>query len=166
MLLWLSCASHDEQRTAYVTCERFLVLQRRPLVPGHWGGSSVLDAIVPEADQTNRAGLEGLTRAYAHRLAGEGVTVNGIAPGLIDTDMGRSPIEAGLPTHIPMDERALQMRSPKPQRSQNKSAHEESSQNSSLSRSRGPRHSLEHRRTLHRRNRPSTPTWPAAMELI
>lgn len=34
-----------------------------------------------------KAGLEGLTRAYALRLASEGVTVNAVAPGLIDTEM-------------------------------------------------------------------------------
>ncbi len=34
-----------------------------------------------------KAGLEGLTRGYASRLAKEGITVNAIAPGPIDTDM-------------------------------------------------------------------------------
>jgi 3-oxoacyl-[acyl-carrier protein] reductase len=43
-----------------------------------------------------KAGLEGLTRGYALRLAPEGVTVNAVAPGLIDTDMGRPLIEAGV----------------------------------------------------------------------
>ena len=36
----------------------------------------------------SKAGLEGLTRGYASRLAAEGVTVNAVAPGPIDTDMG------------------------------------------------------------------------------
>lgn len=35
----------------------------------------------------SKAGMEGLTRGYATRLAREGVTVNAIAPSLIDTDM-------------------------------------------------------------------------------
>ncbi len=35
----------------------------------------------------SKAGLEGLTRGYAARLAAEGITVNAVAPGLIDTEM-------------------------------------------------------------------------------
>ena len=50
----------------------------------------------------SKAGLEGLTRGYAMRLATEGVTVNAVAPGLIDTDMGRPLIEAGVVSRIPM----------------------------------------------------------------
>lgn len=49
-----------------------------------------------------KAGLEGLTRAYALRLASEGVTVNAVAPGLIDTEMGKPLIEAGVPARIPV----------------------------------------------------------------
>ena len=35
----------------------------------------------------SKAGMEGLTRGYAARLVTEGVTVNAVAPSLIDTDM-------------------------------------------------------------------------------
>lgn len=35
----------------------------------------------------SKAGLEGLTRGYAARLATAGITVNAVAPGLIDTEM-------------------------------------------------------------------------------
>ncbi|MFM0075914.1 SDR family oxidoreductase [Paraburkholderia sediminicola] len=42
----------------------------------------------------SKAGLEGLTRAYASRVAGEGVTVNAVSPAAIDTDM-TAPLKAG-----------------------------------------------------------------------
>jgi 3-oxoacyl-[acyl-carrier protein] reductase len=35
----------------------------------------------------SKAGMEGLTRGYAARLVAEGITVNAVAPSLIDTDM-------------------------------------------------------------------------------
>ena len=49
-----------------------------------------------------KAGVEGLTRAYALRLAPEGVTVNAVAPGLIDTEMGKPLLEAGVAARIPV----------------------------------------------------------------
>src|ERR1700761_8434383 len=46
-----------------------------------------------------KAGMEGLTRGYAARLVKEGITVNAVAPSLIDTDMmgGRSDLAARIP---------------------------------------------------------------------
>ena len=49
-----------------------------------------------------KAGLEGLTRGYALRLAPEGVTVNAIAPGLVDTEMGKPLLKAGVAERIPV----------------------------------------------------------------
>ena len=37
----------------------------------------------------SKAGLEGLTRGYAARLVKDGITVNAVAPSLIQTDMVR-----------------------------------------------------------------------------
>jgi 3-oxoacyl-[acyl-carrier protein] reductase len=37
----------------------------------------------------SKAGMEGLTRGYAARLVKEGITVNAVAPSLIETDMTR-----------------------------------------------------------------------------
>ncbi len=45
---------------------------------------------------TAKSGLIGFTRALAHDLAGDGITVNCIVPGLIDT--ARDPSKA-LPSH-------------------------------------------------------------------
>ena len=39
----------------------------------------------------SKAGMEGLTRGYAARLVKDGITVNAVAPSLIETDMVRSP---------------------------------------------------------------------------
>ena len=44
----------------------------------------------------SKAGILGMTRFYARRLAGEGITVNAIAPALIDTEMVSSNPNATL----------------------------------------------------------------------
>lgn len=49
----------------------------------------------------SKAGMEGLTRGYAARLVKEGITVNAVAPSLIETDMVRSGV-ASSPARIPM----------------------------------------------------------------
>jgi 3-oxoacyl-[acyl-carrier protein] reductase len=65
-------------------------------------GARVGAGSVSIAYGASKAGLEGLTRSYALRLAPEGVTVNAVAPGLIDTEMGRPLIEAGVAARIPI----------------------------------------------------------------
>ena len=49
----------------------------------------------------SKAGLEGLTRGYAARLVQHGITVNAVAPSLIETDMVRSGL-APTPSRIPL----------------------------------------------------------------
>ncbi|MCM5553362.1 SDR family NAD(P)-dependent oxidoreductase [Pleomorphomonas sp. NRK KF1] len=50
----------------------------------------------------SKAGLEGLMRGYAQRLASEGVTANAVAPGLIETEMAKPLINENLIAHIPV----------------------------------------------------------------
>ncbi|NUS44367.1 MAG: SDR family oxidoreductase [Mycobacteriaceae bacterium] len=50
----------------------------------------------------SKAGLEGLTRGYAAHLAADGITVNAIAPGLVDTEMAAPLKEAGVADRIPV----------------------------------------------------------------
>lgn len=65
-------------------------------------GARVGAGTVSVAYGASKAGLEGLTRAYALRLAPEGVTVNAVAPGLVDTEMGKPLMEAGVAARIPV----------------------------------------------------------------
>ena len=65
-------------------------------------GARIGSTSVSVSYAASKAGIEGLTRAYAVRLAREGVTVNAIAPGLIDTEMGKPLLEAGLAARIPV----------------------------------------------------------------
>lgn len=48
----------------------------------------------------SKAGIEGLTRGYAARLVKEGITVNAVAPSLIETDMMKG--QPNLVSRIPV----------------------------------------------------------------
>ncbi|WP_342723418.1 3-oxoacyl-ACP reductase family protein [Bradyrhizobium sp. B097] len=48
----------------------------------------------------SKAAMEGLTRGYAARLVKEGITVNAVAPSLIETDMMKG--QSGLVSRIPI----------------------------------------------------------------
>ena len=47
----------------------------------------------------SKAGMEGMTRGYAARLVKDGITVNAVAPSLIETDMmrGRTDLAGRIP---------------------------------------------------------------------
>ena len=74
----------------------------------HWGRiinvSSVaaqVGGVVGPHYAASKAGMIGLTRSYAQRLAKEGVTANAIAPALVETEMVTSNPNA-RPDHIPV----------------------------------------------------------------
>ncbi len=73
----------------------------RAMMKSRWGRIVNISSVIGFAGnggQTNyaaaKAGLVGLTRSAAKELASRGITVNGVAPGYIDTDMTRGLPEA------------------------------------------------------------------------
>jgi 3-oxoacyl-[acyl-carrier protein] reductase len=71
------------------------------MIARHWGriinissGAARGPGLLGVVYNASKAGLEGLTRGYASRVAKDGVTVNAIAPGPTDTEMG-APLKAG-----------------------------------------------------------------------
>ncbi|MFL6711620.1 MAG: SDR family NAD(P)-dependent oxidoreductase [Sulfurifustis sp.] len=88
----------------------FLVTQA--VLPGmraaRWGriinmssAAAQLGGIIGPHYTASKAGILGLTHAYASRLAGQGITVNAIAPALIETDMLAGNAQA-RPDRIPV----------------------------------------------------------------
>jgi len=54
-------------------------------------GAVITGGVIGIHYTASKAGIDGLTRAYASRLVKEGITVNNLAPALIETDMVRDP---------------------------------------------------------------------------
>lgn len=103
----------DFDRTIVINLKSVFICTQA-ILPGmrarRWGrivnissiGARIGAGSVSVAYGASKAGVEGLTRAYALRLATSGVTVNAVAPGLVDTDMGKPLIEAGVAARIPV----------------------------------------------------------------
>ncbi len=58
--------------------------------------------LVGVAYNASKAGLEGLTRGYAARVARDGITVNAVAPGPIDTEMAEPLKAMGVAARLPV----------------------------------------------------------------
>lgn len=102
----------DWERVTRTTLDGFFNVTRplvMPMVRRRWGriiNVSSVSGVIGNRGQVNysaaKAGLIGATRALAQEVAHRGVTVNAIAPGLIETDMiAGAPVEEIL-KHIPM----------------------------------------------------------------
>jgi 3-oxoacyl-[acyl-carrier protein] reductase len=104
--------SEDWERVTRTTLDGFFHVTRplvMPMVRRRWGriiNVSSVSAFTGNRGQVNyaaaKAGLIGATRALALEVAHRGITVNAIAPGLIETDMiAQAPVEE-IKKHIPM----------------------------------------------------------------
>ena len=92
-------------KSAYLCAEAVLPGMRAR----HWGRIVNISSVAARgagaigvAYNASKAGLEGLTRGYAARVAKDGVTVNAVAPGPIDTEMGGPLKAAGVVARIPV----------------------------------------------------------------
>ncbi len=95
--------------TAVFTCSRAVL---RPMLKQRAGRIISVGSVVGQmgnAGQTNyaatKAGMVGFSKALAREVGSRGITVNVVAPGMIDTDMtadlGESA-RAAMVTHIPL----------------------------------------------------------------
>ncbi|HVH42573.1 MAG TPA: 3-oxoacyl-ACP reductase FabG [Labilithrix sp.] len=80
-----------------------------PMVQRRWGriiNVSSVSGVIGNRGQVNyaaaKAGLVGATKALAMEVAKRNVTVNAVAPGLIDTDMAKAAPVSEVLKHVPM----------------------------------------------------------------
>jgi 3-oxoacyl-[acyl-carrier protein] reductase len=101
----------DFDRTIAVNLKS-VFLCTQAVVPGmrerHWGrivnissGAARGAGGIGPHYNASKAGMEGMTRGYAARLVKDGITVNAVAPSLIETDMVRSGLSTS-PARIPL----------------------------------------------------------------
>jgi 3-oxoacyl-[acyl-carrier protein] reductase len=92
-------------KSAFLCTQQFLpgMRQRR------WGRIVNMSSIAARGGgaigvhyNASKAAMEGMTRGYAARLAAEGVTVNAVAPALIDTDMMAPLKQSGRAPSLPV----------------------------------------------------------------
>jgi 3-oxoacyl-[acyl-carrier protein] reductase len=88
--------------TAAYTCTQAVL---RPMIKQRGGRIIVISSVVGQmgnAGQVNyaasKAGLIGMAKALAREVASRGITVNVVAPGMIDTDMTRAITESASET--------------------------------------------------------------------
>jgi 3-oxoacyl-[acyl-carrier protein] reductase len=84
----------------------------RPMLRARWGRVVNITSVAGLAGNpgqanycASKAGLLGLTRGVAREVAGRSITVNAVAPGLIETDMSAGldeDVRQGLKGRIPM----------------------------------------------------------------
>lgn len=96
----------DTTLSGFYNVTRPLVM---PMVSRRWGrivNVASVSGVMGNRGQVNyaaaKAGLVGATKALALELAKRNVTVNAVAPGLIDTDMIKSAPVEEIVKHIPM----------------------------------------------------------------
>ena len=85
----------------------------RPMMKQRWGRIVSIASVIGFAGNAGqahyaaaKAGMVGLTRSVARELASRGVTVNGVAPGYIETDMTRElsvEVTEKIKAEIPMN---------------------------------------------------------------
>lgn len=86
----------------------------RNMVKARWGRIIMVTSVVASTGNVgqanyvaSKAGLEGLAKTLAQEYGGKGVTVNSVAPGLIDTDMTREKmneqVKEALVNNIPLN---------------------------------------------------------------